>query len=72
MSERPDWGARIERGKAADVTTEGGRILCSVESLDRPGVRAVRLPCPEGVADGDVVWFFLFEDGTGGVLGAAG
>lgn len=67
-----DYGARIERGKAAGVTTEGGANLCSVESIDRPGVRAVRLPCPDGVTDGDVVWFFLFDDGTGCVLGAAG
>ena len=66
-----EYGARIERGRIVDATGEGMRIA----SLSRPGIITPPLhiignPSPTAV-EGDFVYFFLFEDGTGGIIGKA-
>lgn len=66
------WGARIERGEIVSVTLgEGDVHLYDVESLDRPGVTGYGLQALNDAlyAEGQDVYFFLFEDGTGRVIG---
>ena len=60
------WGAKIERGKI--TATAGGY---TVASFDRPGVTGFGLNGPNGLAVGDIVYFFLFSDGKGMVLSGA-
>ena len=63
-------GAVIERGKVMAVTAGG----ITVESWDRPGVTAGGLGkavAGATFAVGDTVYFFLFEDGRGMVIGKA-
>lgn len=68
--ENAQWGARIERGRVKAVVTDDGSARYDVESYDRPGVTAFGMP---GLGDevhvGDDVYFFIFEDGLGCVLG---
>lgn len=58
--------AGIERGKVSSVTDEG----CAVESMDRPGLITppIKSTSETSYTTGDVVYFFLFPDGTGGIL----
>lgn len=63
---RSCYGAVIERGVIRDAGEDG----CLVESIDRYGIRA-RIPA---IGSGeysvnDQVYFFLFPDGTGAVIG---
>lgn len=61
------YGAAIERGKVTAVNAGG----ITVESWDRPGVRAAGLGkviAAETITAGDNVYFFLFEDGKGFVI----
>ena len=63
------WGAKIERGRVTSI--ENG--LYTVESIDRPGVTGYGLYCFSGsVSQNDVVYFFLFPDGTGGLWSTTG
>ena len=61
------WGAKLERGK---VTAASGSLY-DIESYDRPGLKAEGLEAYYGdtLAEGDQVYFFLFDDGTGFILG---
>lgn len=61
------YGAILERGKVLSVTPEGARI----QSLSREGVRTPPLPFLPGVTAeaGERVYFFLFDDGAGMILG---
>lgn len=62
-----DYGARIERGEILTVNDD----VYTVASLDREGIVSPPIPAlaGSGYATGDRVYFFLFRDGTGGVLG---
>ena len=58
--------APIERGKITSATDDG----YTVESFDRKGIVS---PAIDGVdesvyAVGDIVYFFLFPDGTGKIM----
>lgn len=65
MEERA--GAPVERGRVIDLSGEGARV----ESLSREGITSPPLPVlgDENVEVGDFVYFFLFGDGTGMILG---
>lgn len=60
------YGARIERGRVQSVSKEGARIA----SIDRDGVQTPPLKALSSLplAEGDFVYFFLFDDGRGRVL----
>ncbi len=65
------WGAKIERGIVVQIdTADSNTNLYTVESIDRPGIVGYRLPCLLGSAVlNSTVYFFLFSDGTGGLMG---
>lgn len=64
------FGAVIERGTVTEAVTESGTTICRVDSLDRPGVMGHGLVCLHGEPEeGDRVYFFMFADGTGMVVG---
>lgn len=66
------WGAKIERGKIEEAETSGQETVFTVSSYDRPGVTGRRLKSfATGCAAGDIVYFFLFDDGKGAVIGKA-
>ena len=65
------YGASIERGRITGQA-EGGY---TVASLDRDGIESPAIPTipvsGAGGAEyavGDMVYFFLFRDGTGGII----
>lgn len=62
-----DYGARVERGEIRSETE--GRFV--VASLDREGIVSPPISALAGAGydAGDKVYFFLFRDGTGAVLG---
>lgn len=67
-----EWGARIERGKVTGTETSGGNIRYILASYDRNGITTpglAPLPAGETYAEGDGVYFFLYPDGTGRILG---
>lgn len=61
-----DFGARIERGYVKEITGDGYVIA----SFDRPGMETPALACvgDDMFLTGEMVYFFLFPDGTGKVL----
>ena len=64
--ETPATGAAIERGQIAEVTAGGYRV----KNLDRPGLTSREIT---GIDDTvynaeDLVYFFLFRDGSGKIL----
>ena len=62
------WGAKIERGKILAVHQIAEEVFrYDVESIDRPGVKAYRMPdvSGEGYSAGQKVYFASFEDGKG-------
>ena len=63
-----DYGARIERGQITERTADGGFI---VSSLERDGIESGAVTGTDGASyePGDRVYFFLFRDGTGKILG---
>lgn len=62
------WGARIERGSIKEVSNG----TYTVESYDRPGVTGWGLASTGDIyTAGDTVYFFLFPDGKGLVIGPA-
>jgi len=66
------WGARIERGCVRGKQTDAdGVIRYTVESYDRPGVIATDIPCffSTDVETDSTVYFFMFNDGNGGIIG---
>lgn len=60
------YGAMIQRGKILSITSEGARI----QSLSREGVQTPPLPFLSGFSAkaGELVYFFMFDDGRGMVL----
>lgn len=62
-----DKGVSIERGYILDVAADGGYY---VASYDRAGIETPPInPIGSGIyAKGDLVYFFLFPDGTGKIL----
>lgn len=62
------YGAVIERGIVLVVTPAGYKV----KSLTRDGITTPAIPAINGgtFAVGDRVYFFLFDDGRGGVLSA--
>ena len=63
-----EYGARVERGEVAEATDAGYRVM----SLTRPGVTTPQIPALYGrtFSVGEKVYFFVFEDGHGGILAA--
>ena len=64
--EQPAAGAPLERGKIAEVANGGYRV----SNLDRPGLTSRVIT---GIDDteyttGDLVYFYLFRDGSGKIL----
>lgn len=62
-----DW-AGIERGLVVSVS--GGKAV--IRSFGRSGLLTPPLPCLTSgltLAANDRVYFFLFEDGTGAIMG---
>ena len=63
--DRKDVRAMIERGTVAAVSN--GKYI--VASVDREGIRTPGIGAVSGsYIVGDVVYFFLFDDGTGKIL----
>ncbi|MGN0997819.1 MAG: hypothetical protein ACI4PG_13000 [Candidatus Ventricola sp.] len=64
-----DYGASIERGTVLCEEDGGWRV----QSLTRPGITTPPLGVLCGsVAAGELVAFFLFDDGDGMILGTIG
>jgi len=66
------WYAGIERGRAYGRNEDtDGKTKYTVESYDRPGVVARNIPCfaSADVEEGSMVYFFMFPDGKGGIVG---
>lgn len=65
--ENRKYGAPVERGRVLEIESE----LATVASDSRPGLIARALPITNGVtvSVGDTVFFCLFEDGAGFVMG---
>lgn len=63
---KESWGATIERGMI--VQAENG--LYTVKSLSRENVTSLPMQDTNGhtYAVGDMVCFFMFDDGTGAIL----
>ena len=63
---KADYGARVERGIIL-LVTEHGHV---VASLDRNGITTPPIQSVDGTAYsvGDIVYFFLFNDGSGKIL----
>lgn len=62
-----DNGVNIERGYILDVAANGGYY---VASYDREGIETPPIkPISDSIyAKGDLVYFFLFPDGTGKII----
>ena len=64
-----DYGARVERGRVIAMEGNGARVA----SLSRTGVVTpplaydIRFEPP--ISTGDGVFFFVFEDGSGRIIG---
>ncbi|GHU83922.1 hypothetical protein FACS1894196_4610 [Clostridia bacterium] len=58
-----EYGARVERGRVTEVTADGTRV----ESLEREGITTPPIAVAQWVtvAEGDRVYFFVFDDGGG-------
>lgn len=67
MKDKPIYGVPVERGVIVDVQSAG----CTVRSYGRPGVITPPLPAirQSTLHSGDQVYFVLYEDGTGKILG---
>lgn len=64
------WGAKIERGEITAAKREAdGASQYDIKSIDRPGVTANGVSCDQMLAPGAKVYFFLFDDGHGMILG---
>ena len=62
------YGVAIERGRIF-VTPDGARVV----SLSREGITTPPLPILSGqtVTEGELVYFFMFDDGRGLIIGRA-
>jgi hypothetical protein len=60
-----DYGARIERGVIAESDENGYRVL----SYSRDGIYTPCIPSSVECAEGDWVYFFVFPDGHGMIIG---
>lgn len=59
-------GAMIERGRVIEKNGTDYKVL----SLTRDGITSPPIPAigTAGYATGDLVYFFLFEDGSGAII----
>lgn len=64
------YGARIERGQVVGASD----AQYAVKSVTREGIYTPPIPAIDNTAYtvGDMVYFFLFEDGTGAILARIG
>lgn len=71
MEEGSSWGARIERGRVTAIDGSGQTDRFTIQSYDRPGVTASRIADPTNLQPeiGEKVCFFMFDDGTGCIVG---
>ena len=60
-----EYGARIERGKIYEVCSDGYKV----ESYSRDGLITPSLPADQTLEAGDWVYFFMFSDGNGKIIG---
>lgn len=75
MSEKTNtqWYAEIERGRVCSKNVDtNGYTRYTVESYGRPGIVARNIPClaSADVEEGSMVYFFMFPDGKGGIIGS--
>jgi len=65
----PPYGALIERGRVVNANAQAG--IYTVESYDRDGVKTPPITALHGnpYNTGDRVFFFMFNDGTGRIIG---
>lgn len=70
-AEMGEWGAKIERGRITGAKrNENGMTKYTVESIDRPGVASGNISWDgETIPAETLVYFFLFGDGAGRVIG---
>lgn len=70
----PPWGTMIERGIVTKKESVGGTVRYDVASYDRPGITGsgIAAAFDNEYQINDRVYFFLFTDGTGQILSAAG
>jgi hypothetical protein len=63
-----EYGACIERGQVFEASEGGYKI----ENLTRPGITTPPIPALHGgtFSIGEKVYFFLFDDGHGGIIAA--
>ncbi len=61
-----EYGAIIERGKVLTATEAGYTVV----SLDRDGIESTLISAihNETYTVGDMVYFFIFRDGTGKIV----
>lgn len=59
--------AEIERG----IVTRVKDGKCKVSSISSFGLETPYLPCTEDIHENDVVYYFMFDDGKGRVIGKA-
>ena len=80
MRENDNWGARIERGTIDEVSGKKYKV----KSLSRDGVKTPWIEVlsikptlygdvyvPTEYKSGDMVYYFMFPDGHGAILGKA-
>lgn len=62
-----DKSVSIERGYILDVTVDGGYYVASYdrEGIETPPIKPIN---DNTYAKGDLVYFFLFPDGTGKII----
>lgn len=62
-----DKSVSIERGYILDVTADGGYYVASYdrEGIETPPIKPIN---DNTYAKGDLVYFFLFPDGTGKII----
>lgn len=67
------WGAKIERGEITAVHRDADDTFrYDIKSIDRPGVTS-KISCSRDMlSPGAKVYFFLFDDGHGMILGRIG
>lgn len=60
-----EYGTRIERGIIIEVCSDGYKV----ESYSRDGMITLSLPADQELEAGNWVYFFVFPDGRGKIIG---